>query len=212
MKLLANFLSKNSILHQGASSGGKGLLMGFLNFYLTNHTGMNKTEANTLTASFFALNFLFHFLGGPVGGRFLSFRALFSISLLLQFIGLCLIAIHQRLIILIGMATFITGSGLNVSCINMMLTQLFKQNDKRRRIAFSINYSFMNIGFVASFIVAGFLQGHDLYSGAFFFAAVCIIIAILIHLKTWKHVDDKTHTSQKFSQNLINAFLPPLEL
>ena len=24
MKLLANFLSKNSILHQGASSGGKG--------------------------------------------------------------------------------------------------------------------------------------------------------------------------------------------
>ncbi|MDE4950997.1 hypothetical protein NAI70_09945 [Francisella tularensis subsp. holarctica] len=50
------------------------------------------------------------------------------------------------------MALFITGAGLNVSCLNMMLTQLFKTEDHNRRIAFSINYSCMNICFVGSFI------------------------------------------------------------
>ena len=192
----------NINLIQIFSTVGYAVLMGLLNFYLTNCTGMNKAEANTLTASFFALNFLFHFLGGTIGGKILSFRALFAISLFLQFVGMCLIALQQHLIILIGMATFITGSGLNVSCINMMLTQLFRRNDKRRRTAFSINYSFMNIGFVASFVVAGFLQGHNLYSSAFIFAAACIVIAILIHVRTWKYVNDKnTYFSQTFSRS-----------
>ena len=181
----------NINLIQIFSTVGYAVLMGLLNFYLSNYAGMSRTEANTLTASFFAINFLFHFLGGTVGGRYLSFRALFSASLVLQFIGLCLIAIQSHNIILIGMATFVTGAGLNVSCINMMLTQLFSQKDKRRRIAFAVNYSFMNIGFVLSFVVAGYLQGHDMYSEAFIFAAACIVVAMFIHLKTWKYVNDK---------------------
>ncbi|AKP73587.1 Dipeptide and tripeptide permease A [Piscirickettsia salmonis] len=181
----------NINLIQVFSTVGYAVLMGLLNFYLSNYAGMSHPEANTLTASFFAINFLFHFLGGAVGGRYLTFRALFCISLFLQFIGLCLIAIQIHTIILIGMATFITGSGLNVSCINMMLTQLFSQEDKRRRIAFAVNYSFMNMGFVLSFAVAGFLQGHNMYSQAFIFAAVCIIVAMVIHLKSWKYFNDK---------------------
>ncbi|MBK2245628.1 hypothetical protein IBE71_09785, partial [Francisella tularensis] len=39
---------------------GYAVLMGLLNFYLTDHGGFTKTQANTLTASFFALNFLLH--------------------------------------------------------------------------------------------------------------------------------------------------------
>ncbi len=201
----------NINLLQVFSTVGYAVLMGLLNFYLSNHGGMSRMEANTLTASFFAINFLFHFLGGTVGGRYLSFRALFSVSLCLQFIGLCLIAVHEYSIILIGMAVFITGAGLNVSCINMMLTQLFSQNDKRRRIAFSVNYSFMNIGFVLSFIVAGILQGHNLYSVAFIFAAVCIVISMGIHLRTWKYVTDKgTFFAERFAKGEHNYFIAPV--
>lgn len=172
------------------STVGYAVLMGLLNFYLTTH-GMSKFQANTLTASFFALNFLLHFLGGALGGRYFSFRGLFTISLTMQIIGMCFIAVPTQALILLGMAIFITGSGLNVSCINMMLTQLFKADDRRRRIAFSINYSFMNIGFVMSFFVAGYLQGHNAYSSAFYFAALCLGIAFVIHLLAWKYVNDK---------------------
>jgi POT family proton-dependent oligopeptide transporter len=108
------------------STVGYAVLMGLLNFYLTDHGGFTKTEANTLTASFFALNFLLHFLGGTLGGKFFSFRGLFLISLSLQVISMFMIAEHNQTIIIYGMALFITGAGLNVSCINMMLTQLFK--------------------------------------------------------------------------------------
>ncbi len=52
------------------STVGYAVLMGLLNFYLTNYIGISKIEANILTSSFFAINFLFHFLGGTVGGRY----------------------------------------------------------------------------------------------------------------------------------------------
>ncbi|WP_151193573.1 peptide MFS transporter [Cysteiniphilum sp. JM-1] len=201
----------NINLIQVFSTVGYAVLMGLLNFYLSREAGMSKIEANTLTASFFALNFLFHFLGGTVGGRYLSFRALFCASLVLQFVGLFLIAVHVHMIILIGMTVFITGSGLNVSCINMMLTQLFSQDDKRRRIAFSINYSCMNIGFVLSFFVAGILQGNNLYSAAFIFAAVCLFIAFVVHLVNWKHVNDKqTYYVTSFAFNTKRFYVAPL--
>lgn len=176
------------------STVGYAALMGLLNFYLTQHIGMAQSEANTLTASFFAINFLYHFLGGAVGGRYISFRGLFFISLALQFMGLLLIAINNHSIVLVGMATFITGSGLNVSCINMMLTQLFKPNDNKRRQAFAVNYSFMNIGFLITFLIAGYLQGQNQYAPTFIFAAVCMIIAMGLHLGLWKHVNDKDTT------------------
>ena len=44
---------------------------------------------------------------------------------------------------------------LVLDLLNIKLTQLFKPEDHNRRIAFSINYSCMNIGFVGSFILAG---------------------------------------------------------
>ncbi|ODN42104.1 peptide MFS transporter [Piscirickettsia litoralis] len=201
----------NINLIQIFSTVGYAVLMGLLNFYLSNFAGMSRPEANTLTASFFAINFLFHFLGGTVGGRYLTFRALFCISLFLQFIGLCLIAIQSHTIILIGMAMFITGSGLNVSCINMMLTQLFSQEDKRRRIAFAVNYSFMNMGFVLSFVVAGYLQGHNMYSQAFIFAAVCLVIAMAIHLKSWKYFNDKgTYFATTFYKSTKRLYIAPV--
>lgn len=192
------------------STVGYAVLMGLLNFYLSREAGMSKIEANTLTASFFGLNFLLHFLGGAVGGRYISFRALFFVSLFLQVVGLSLISIHSHFVILSGMAVFITGAGLNVSCINMMLTQLFAQNDERRRVAFSINYSFMNIGFFLSFLVAGYLQGHNLYSAAFIFAAACLFIAFILHIFTWKHVQDKhTYFSKTFYKDKRRFIIAP---
>ncbi|MFZ9035915.1 MAG: MFS transporter [Francisellaceae bacterium] len=186
------------------------VLMGTLMFYLNAYSDMSRTEVNTLTASFFAINFLYHFLGGTLGGRYLSFRALFLISILLQVIGLSLLAIPTKMIILFGMATFITGAGLNVSCINMMLTQLFSATDKRRRIAFSINYSCMNMGFVLGFIVAGYLQRNNLYSAAFYFAAACLAIAFLFHIFAWRHLTDKkTHFASSFHKSPARFFIAP---
>ena len=55
--------------------------------------------------------------------------------------------------------------------LNINLTQLFKSENHNRRIAFSINYSFMNIGFVGSFILAGVIQSYGAYTIVFYTAA-----------------------------------------
>ncbi|AJI68940.1 putative membrane protein [Francisella tularensis] len=85
---------------------GYAVLMGLLNFYLTDHGGFTKTQANTLTASFFALNFLLHFLGGALGGKYFSFRGLFLVSVCLQVVGMFMIAEHNQTLIVYSMALF----------------------------------------------------------------------------------------------------------
>ena len=63
-----------------------------------------------------------------------------------------------------GLALFLTGSGLNVTCINMMLTQRFAPEDAAARSAFLWNYAGMNVGFFIGFAVAGHYQLTENYS------------------------------------------------
>ena len=95
---------------------------------------------------------------------------------------------------------FITGTGVNTSCINMMLTQRFTSEDRRRRVAFSINYSCMNIGFLGTFILAGIIQGYGNYTYAFYIASFFLTIALILHLLNYKNVyDHDTYFSNTFS-------------
>jgi POT family proton-dependent oligopeptide transporter len=90
-----------------------------------------------------------------------------------------------------GLALFLTGSGLNVTCINMMLTQRFAPEDERRESAFLWNYAGMNIGFFIGFSVAGHYQQTEAYSPLFVFATVGNFLAILLTLFNWKVLADR---------------------
>ncbi len=79
-----------------------------------------------------------------------------------------------------GLALFLTGSGLNVTCINMMLTQRFAPDDDRREGAFLWNYAGMNVGFFIGFAVAGHYQLTESYSSLFLFATVGNFLAIVL--------------------------------
>ena len=83
-----------------------------------------------------------------------------------------------------GLALFLTGSGLNVTCINMMLTQRFTPEDERRESAFLWNYAGMNIGFFIGFTVAGHYQQTESYSRLFLFATVGNFLAIVLALRS----------------------------
>lgn len=174
---------------QVLSLAGYAILMGMLNFYLSNKAGFTKVEANTLTASFFALNFLLHFLGGALGGRYFSFRGLFLISLILQAVSMLLIATPDNYdVIVAGLGIFITGAGLNTSCLNMMLTQRFDAKDSRRDSAFSVNYTMMNVGFLFCFVISGMFQSYSAYNIAFYTASVLLVISAILQLLNYKNV------------------------
>ena len=170
---------------------GFAVLYSTLVLYATQHLHFPAKEATTIMGVFGAFNYGLHLFGGYLGGRFLSNRNLFVGGMILQVIGCACISGGTVALLYWGLALFLTGSGLNVTCINMMLTQRFKPDDVRREGAFLWNYAGMNVGFFVGFTVAGHYQLTENYSRLFIFATVGNFGAIILASLYWKTLADR---------------------
>ncbi|MGN6528193.1 MAG: peptide MFS transporter [Burkholderiaceae bacterium] len=171
---------------------GYAVLQSTLVLYATKHLGFSDQLATALMGVFGAFNYGLHLFGGYLGGRFLSNRNLFVGGMALQVAGCACIAMGSAAMMYWGLALFLTGSGLNVTCINMMLTQRFAPDDERRESAFLWNYAGMNIGFFVGFTVAGYFQKDQEYSKLFTFATVGNFGAIVLAAWFWKTLADRS--------------------
>ncbi len=173
------------------STLGFAVLYSTLVLYATRHLHFSAKEASAVMGVFGAFNYGLHLFGGYLGGRFLSNRNLFVGGMVLQVFGCGAIALGSLAGMYWGLGLFLTGSGLNVTCINMMLTQRFSPEDNRRESAFLWNYAGMNIGFFIGFSVAGHYQETEAYSPLFIFATVGNFLAIVLALLNWKVLADR---------------------
>ena len=162
--------------------------------YATKHLHLPVKYATALMGVFGAFNYGLHLFGGYLGGRFLSNRNLFVGSMGLQVIGCGCVAFGTLPSLYVGLALFLTGSGLNVTCINMMLTQRFTPDDPRREGAFLWNYAGMNVGFFVGFSVAGYFQATESYSSLFIFATLGNFMAIILAFFNWRTLADRNTT------------------
>lgn len=167
------------------------VLYSTLILYATKGLHMNDTLATSITGSFIALNYFLHLLGGYIGGRYLSYRSLFSLGMLAQVLGCVLISVPNSTFLLWGLAAFLSGCGLNVTCINCMVTQLFEPEDKRREAAFLWNYSGMNIGFFVGFAISGYFHLRQAYQELFLLSGLGNLIALVLTLYNWKLLKDR---------------------
>lgn len=166
------------------------VLYSTLVLYMTGALGITSSSANSIMGVFVAFNFALHLLGGCLGGRFLSYRALFCIGMLAQIIGCALLATVNPSFLYYGLAVFLTGSGLNVTCLNCMLTQRFSAIDTRREGVFLYNYAGMNIGFFAGYSLSGYFQLSQNYQYLFLFASVGNLVALVICICFWQSLKD----------------------
>jgi POT family proton-dependent oligopeptide transporter len=173
------------------STLGFAVLYSTLVLYATKHLQLPVKMATALMGVFGAFNYGLHLFGGYLGGRFLSNRNLFVGGMGLQVIGCGCIATGTLPLFYVGLAFFLTGSGLNVTCINMMLTQRFSSDDPRREGAFLWNYAGMNVGFFVGFTVAGYFQGTESYTSLFIFATLGNFGAIVLALLNWTTLTDR---------------------
>ncbi len=173
------------------STLGFAVLYSTLVLYATKHLQLDTKLATALMGVFGAFNYGLHLFGGYLGGRFLSNRNLFVGGMALQVIGCACIATGTLALFYVGLALFLTGSGLNVTCINMMLTQRFTPEDPRREGAFLWNYAGMNVGFFVGFSVAGHFQATESYSNLFIFATLGNFVAIILAFFNWKTLADR---------------------
>lgn len=195
------FKARRALLFmQMFSTLGFSVLYSTLVLYATQGLHLEDHYATALTATFIAFNYTLHLLGGYVGGRLMSYRSLFIIGMLLQAAGCTILSLPSFYALLIGVAIFLSGCGLNVICINCMLTQLFDQHDKRRESAFLWNYSGMNLGFFIGFSVSGYFQLHQNFHTLFLLSAVGSLISFFLAVFNWKHLKDK-HTNFSHASN-----------
>lgn len=169
---------------------GYAVLYSSLVLYATEQLRFSAPQATLVMGLFGAFNYGLHLVGGLLGGRLLSNRNLFLGGMVLQLAGCAVIAGGGVPALYLGLALFLTGSGLNVTCLNMMLTQRFAPDDQRREAAFLWNYAGMNIGFFVGFAVAGHFQLGQRYSELFWFATVGNALAIVLTLAFWRRLAD----------------------
>lgn len=172
------------------STLGFAVLYSTLVLYATKRLGFSEGQADTMMGIFGAFNYGLHLFGGCLGGRYLSNRNLFILGMLLQVAGCYFIAEADISGLWWGLSMFLTGSGLNVTCLNMMLIQRFAPDDDRREGAFLWNYAGMNLGFFIGFSVAGYYQLTESYRALFLFATVGNVMAVLITLFRWPVLAD----------------------
>jgi proton-dependent oligopeptide transporter, POT family len=177
---------------QTFSTLGFAVLSSTLVLYTTQHLHFSAHEAAAIMGVFGAFNYGLHLFGGYLGGRFLSNRNLFVGGMALQVFGCACMAAGTAGLMYWGLALFLTGSGLNVTCINMMLTQRFEPNDIRREGAFFWNYAGMNVGFFVGFTVAGHYQLTQNYTSLFIFATLGNVMAIVLAAFNWKALADRS--------------------
>ncbi|PTT84451.1 MFS transporter, partial [Pelomonas sp. HMWF004] len=173
------------------STLGFAVLQSTLVLYATRRLGFASEQAALMMGLFGAFNYGLHLFGGVLGGRYLSNRNLFVGGMLLQVLGCGAIAGGSLAGLYWGLALFLTGSGLNVTCLNMMLTQRFAPEDDRREAAFLWNYAGMNVGFFIGFTVAGHYQLDELYDRIFWFATLGNAMAIVLALAFWRTLADR---------------------
>jgi len=173
------------------STLGYAVLQTSLVLYATKHLHFNDDLALSLMSLFGAFNYGLHLFGGYLGGRFMSNRNLFVGGMALQVLGCGAIAIGSVALMYWGLALFLTGSGLNVTCINMMLTQRFTPDDPRREGAFLWNYAGMNVGFFIGITVAGLFNESGQWGPLFTFATVGNFAAIVLAFMFWRVLADR---------------------
>jgi POT family proton-dependent oligopeptide transporter len=166
------------------------VLYSTLVLYMKGKLGIPTSSANSIMGVFIAFNFALHLLGGFWGGRLLSNRALFCVGMVAQFLGCILLSIGSLSSLYYGLAAFLTGTGLNVTCLNCMLTQRFAPNDTRRETAFLWCYAGMNIGFFIGFSLSGIFQLTQNYHRLFLLSSLGNLSALLICFYYWQQLAD----------------------
>lgn len=109
--------------------------------------GLSNAEATSLLASFMAFSYLSPVVGGWISDRFLGPKLCVILGMLTSGTGYFLaFTAHSKSTIQIMIVLCVIGSGLYKSTSQTLVGSLYGNNDPRRDGAFSMTYTFTNIG------------------------------------------------------------------
>ncbi|QLZ68978.1 MFS transporter [Legionella sp. PC1000] len=197
---------------QAFSTFSFAVLYSSLSLYINKKLGFSQTTSNSIVGLFLAFNYVLHLLGGVIGGKYLSNRSLFLITTIIQTFGLLVLSLANESLLYIGLSLFLIGCGLNTTCYNTLLSQLFGPDDSRRDKAFFLSYAAMNVGFLSGFITSGFYDYSNNYQHLFYISSVANILTVLTLIFCWRNLKDKElrgfiNSREKLRTNITSVWV-----
>lgn len=163
-------------------------IIGFsLIFYTGTQLHLSTESSTALVGAVFALNSLLYFVSGYIGGKYITNRHLLLLSVSLLLMSCFFLSFENITLLPLCLAIFVAGNGLESTCINNIITHMFKNNDAERERAFYWNYSGMNLGFFIGLSLSGWFLIDANYKAIFLSAGISAIIAMTVFLWYWKY-------------------------
>lgn len=189
--------------------------------------GLSNAEATSLLASFMAFSYLSPVVGGWISDRFLGPKLCVILGMLTSGTGYFLaFTAHSKSTIQIMIVLCVIGSGLYKSTSQTLVGNLYGNNDPRRDGAFSMTYTFTNIGVLFGPFLCGLVanqwfatkQGGEIleyrYRTVFLITAIVIWAGALFFaigqkfvLKDLHHADSAKKVSKRKKNLLLSHLL-----
>lgn len=157
--------------------------------------GIDSADATVITANLIAYTAIAPIIGGVVSDRFVGARYAVSVGLSLMAIGYSLGGIAQDVGTINLMILLVSiGTGLFKGSLNALIGCQYKDG-KVLDAAFSLQYSYINVGTFAGSLLTGFLYLHVFCNGdilgfrqCFLVAAGFCAIGVVWFVANWKNL------------------------
>ena len=167
-------------LGQAVDVLGNGLLQSLLILYLTRSLHLQSHYAYALNAASISVMGFASLLCGYVAGRTSYVQALF-LGGFLRVIAFSLFALGSLTALKWSFAFLAIGQGFSFTVYLVLLGQLYKPGDTRRYAGFTISYLLMNVSFIVSMAIGGYLVRYLGFGVTFLIGGACILGSLGIY-------------------------------
>lgn len=144
--------------------------------------------AYTTYGVFTALSFILAILGGLIADRWLGFRRVVLIGIVLSLIGNLILALDVKELTMFGLTCTLCGFGLFLPNNSSLLGSFYETEDTRRSRGFTIFYIGTNIGGLLGPVIYGVLSTYG-WHYPFIISGLFLISWIIFYLKFHRYFD-----------------------
>ena len=179
------FLFFSESIQRFSSYGIQSILM----LFLLKSLAYPAEAAYTTYGIFTALSFILAILGGLLADRWIGFRKVVFIGIVLSLIGNIILALNIKALTMLGLTFALCGFGLFLPNNSSLLGSFYDSQDSLRSRGFTIFYIGTNVGGLLGPVVYGILSTYG-WHFPFIISGVFLISWIIFYLKFQHYFKD----------------------
>lgn len=180
--------------------------------YLTKTLHMSDAKAFSIFSAFLALIYVTPIVGGVLCDRILGNRHAILLGAVIMASGNALLIIPSQLMVYLGLAIIVVGSGFFLPSIAPLVGYLFENDERGRDAGFTIYYLGQNIGALFAPILCGMIAVKFGYNYAFILSSFGMISGIIVFIVGQKHLQEHARKPTFNKLRLKALVISPIQL